>query len=152
MIELFARTDWMENEQSVLTPIHIDDSVSSLSAVLLNEAYYRALLEGRTLVDGLSVLRPSWLILFKAKAWLDLKDRSDMGEPVDSNDIKKHRNDVVRIASEMVLDECKVEGEIKGDIVRFLDKADITNELIRDLKIYGVRAEDITDRLRAIYL
>lgn len=59
MIELFARTNWMENEQSVLTPIHIDDSVSSLSAVLLNEAYYRALLEWRTLVDGLSVLKRS---------------------------------------------------------------------------------------------
>lgn len=34
----------------------------------------------------------------------------------------------------------------------FLSEADFTNELIRDLKIYGVRAEDITDRLRAIYL
>ena len=52
----------------------------------------------------------------------------------------------------MILDECKVEGEIKEDIVRFLNEADITNELIRDLKIYGVRAEDITDRLRTIYL
>lgn len=152
MIELFARTDWMGNKQSVLTPIHIDESVSSLSAILLNEAYYSALIEGKTIVDGLSVLRPSWLILFKAKAWLDLKDRIDMGEPIDSNDIKKHRNDIIRIAAEMILDECKVEGEIKEDIVRFLNEADITNELIRDLKIYGVRAEDITDRLRTIYL
>ena len=73
-------------------------------------------------------------------------------ESVDSNDIKKHRNDIIRIAAEMILDECKVEGEIKEDIVRFLNEADITNELIRDLKIYGVRAEDITDRLRTIYL
>ena len=152
MIELFARTDWMGNKQPVLTPIHIDESVSSLSAILLNEAYYSALIEGKTIVDGLSVLRPSWLILFKAKAWLDLKDRIDMGEPIDSNDIKKHRNEIIRSAAEMILDECKVEGEIKEDIVRFLNEADITNELIRDLKIYGVRAEDITDRLRTIYL
>jgi len=76
----------------------------------------------------------------------------DMVLIVDSNDIKKHRNDIIRIAAEMILDECKVESEIKEDMIRFLSEADITNELIRDLKIYGVRAEDITDRLRAIYL
>ena len=152
MIELFSRTEWADDEETVLTPIHIDDSVSSLSAILLNEAYYKALLEGKAVVNGLSVLRPSWLILFKAKAWLDLKDRYDMGEHVDPNDIKKHRNDIVRITAEMVLDECKVEGKIREDIIRFLTEANITNELIHDLKIYGVKAGDITDRLRAIYL
>ena len=152
MIELFARTEWMQDEQAVLTPIHIDDSVSSLSAILLNEAYYRALLEGKTIVDGLSVLRPSWLILFKAKAWLDLKDKSDKGEHVDPSDNKKHRNDIVRIAVEMVLDECKAEGEIREDIIRFLSEVDITDELIRDLKLYGVKPDDIINRLRMTYL
>ncbi len=152
MIELFARTEWMQDEQAVLTPIHIDDSVSSLSAILLNEAYYRALLEGKTIVDGLSVLRPSWLILFKAKAWLDLKDKSDKGEHVDPSDNKKHRNDIVRIAVEMVLDECKAEGEIREDIIRFMSEVDITDELIRDLKLYGVKPDDIINRLRMTYL
>ena len=152
MIELFARTEWMQDEQAVLTPIHIDDSVSSLSAILLNEAYYRAVLEGKTIVDGLSVLRPSWLILFKAKAWLDLKDKSDKGEHVDPSDNKKHRNDIVRIAVEMVLDECKAEGEIREDIIRFMSEVDITDELIRDLKLYGVKPDDIINRLRMTYL
>ena len=152
MLELFARTEWMEDAETVFTPIHIDDSVSSLSAILLNEAYYKALLEGKTIVDGLSVLRPSWLILFKAKAWLDLKDRIDRGEHVDPSDVKKHRNDIVRIATEMVLDECKVEGEIRNDMVRFLTETDITDTLIRDLKIYGLKAVDITNRLKATYL
>ena len=152
MIELFARTEWMQDEQAVLTTIHIDDSVSSLSAILLNEAYYRALLEGKTIVDGLSVLRPSWLILFKAKAWLDLKDKSDKGEHVDPSDNKKHRNDIVRIAVEMVLDECKAEGEIREDIIRFMSEVDITDELIRDLKLYGVKPDDIINRLRMTYL
>ena len=152
MIELFARTEWMQDEQAVLTPIHIDDSVSSLSAILLNEAYYRALLEGKTIVDGLSVLRPSLLILFKEIAWLDLKDKSDKGEHVDPSDNKKHRNDIVRIAVEMVLDECKAEGEIREDIIRFMSEVDITDELIRDLKLYGVKPDDIINRLRMTYL
>ena len=52
-----------------ITPIHIDDTVSSLSAILLNDDYYKVLLEGKVNVKGLSVLRPECLILFKAKAY-----------------------------------------------------------------------------------
>ena len=152
MIELFARTEWAGTDDIALIPIHIDDSISSLSAILLNEDYYNALLEGTTVVDGLSVLKPSWLILFKAKAWLDLTDRYNCGEHVDISDIKKHRNDIARIATEMVLEECKTDGEIKADIIRFLNEVDITDELVHDLKITEIKADEIIDRLRMIYL
>lgn len=151
MIELFARTDW-HDETADLTPIHIDDDVSSLSAILLNDAYYKLLLEGRTVVDDLSVLRPSWLILFKAKAWLDLRDRNESGEHISQDNINKHRNDIARIAAEMVLDECTTAGEVRKDIARFLDETDINDSLLRDLKLYGVKANEIKDRLRAVYL
>lgn len=70
MLELFARTEWLLTDE-MLTPIHIDDSVSSLSAILLNEEYYKILLIGRTVIDGISILKPTYLIPFKAKAWLD---------------------------------------------------------------------------------
>ena len=62
-----------------LTPIHIDDEVSSLSAILLNEDYYAVLLAGKEVVSELSVLRPEYLLLFKAKAYLDLKERKENG-------------------------------------------------------------------------
>ena len=39
MIELFARTDFKLKEMNGLTPIHIDDEVSSLSAILLNHLW-----------------------------------------------------------------------------------------------------------------
>ena len=68
---LFSRTGYVLESGSELTLIHIDDSVSSLSAILLNDAYYRSLLQGRDVIDDFSVLRPTWLIPFKAKAWLD---------------------------------------------------------------------------------
>ena len=119
---------------------------------MLNDAYYKLLLEGRTVVDGLSILRPSWLILFKAKAWLDLKDRNEKGERISQGDINKHRNDIARIAAEMVLDECKTKGEVRTDITRFLDETDINDSLLHDLKIYGTKANEIKDRLRTIYL
>lgn len=59
MIELFARTEYILKNDDALTPIHLDDSVSSLSAILLNNSYYEALLQVRDIIDGLSILKPS---------------------------------------------------------------------------------------------
>ena len=100
MIEIFSRNpDFIILEDdTVLTPLLIDDEISSLSAILLNEAYYELLKTGQKMVDGIPVLSPTCLILFKAKAWLDLKERKLNGDQVDSKNIKKHKNDVFRLA------------------------------------------------------
>ena len=55
MIELFSRAEWELQPESTLAPIYIDESVSSLSAILLDDDYYKLLLEGRNVVDGISV-------------------------------------------------------------------------------------------------
>lgn len=81
MIELFARTEWVIGDEPLI-PVHIDDSVSSLSAILLNEEYYETLLLGRDVIDGISILKPTYLIPFKAKAWLDLKTKKNKGWPL----------------------------------------------------------------------
>ncbi|WP_195599772.1 hypothetical protein [Longibaculum muris] len=78
-----------------IVPIHIDNSISSLSAILLNESYYNFLINGTGVIDGMSVLNAEHIIPFKAKAWLDLTERKANGEHVDSRDIKKHKNDVL---------------------------------------------------------
>ena len=65
MIELFCRSDFKLKNAKGITPIHIDDEVSSLSAILLNDDYYKALLNGKEVRNGLSVLRPEYIILFK---------------------------------------------------------------------------------------
>lgn len=63
MLELFARTNLeLADAGSGLAPIHIDDKVSSLSAILLDEDYYRLLVDNRTLVDGVAVLSVEGLI------------------------------------------------------------------------------------------
>ena len=100
MIDIFSRNpDFiiLEND-TVLTPLLVDDEISSLSAILLNEAYYELLKTGQKMVDGIPVLSPTCLIPFKAKAWLDLKERKLNGDQVDSKNIKKHKNDVFRLA------------------------------------------------------
>ena len=58
MIEIFSRNpDFIILEDdAVLTPLPIDDEISSLSAILLNEAYYELLKTGQMMVDGIPVL------------------------------------------------------------------------------------------------
>lgn len=99
MIELFAKSqEWFEGyvEKNVV-PIHVDDEVSSLSAILLDDDYYFLLTEGADVIDGVSFLKTEYLIPFKAKAWIDLKQRKDSGEKIDSKDIRKHKNDIIRL-------------------------------------------------------
>lgn len=81
MLELFARTDVdLRDAESGLMPIHIDDEVSSLSAILLDEEYYRLLVENRTSAGGVAVLSGRGAVPFKAKAWLDLSARRAGGQ------------------------------------------------------------------------
>lgn len=152
MIELFARTDFLTEGAAEVTPLHIDDNVYSLSAILLNEAYYQTLLSGRDIIDGFSVLKPSWLIPFKAKAWLDLNQRAASGMHVDSRDLKKHRNDIIRLAAEFVLERCDLPDEVKVDMRQFVENMNLTDAELKSLRIRGVRAEDIRQLLTDTYL
>lgn len=131
-----------------LPPIHIDDSVSSLSAILLNDAYYQALMDGRENMRGISVLKPEWIIPFKAKAWRDLREKKD----VDSSDIKKHRNDIIRIVSDMVLQKCILPDEVRKDMEKFIEQFDVTESELKNLKIRGTKPEDIKRVLQTTYL
>ena len=153
MIELFARTDFKLKEMNGLTPIHIDDEVSSLSAILLNEDYYSLLLSGKVVVQELSVLRPEYLLLFKAKAFLDLSARKANGEHVDSRDIKKHKNDILRIAMEFVLEKTdalpeNVHTDMK-DCIEKLEEEPFDKNL---LKTYGLANGEVVARLQQLYL
>ncbi|MGL4484252.1 MAG: hypothetical protein ACRCUS_04820 [Anaerovoracaceae bacterium] len=78
-------------------PVAVSYDVSSLSAILLDEDYYSFLLEGRISKEGISLLSAPYIIPFKMKAWLDLSNRKEKGEKINSDDIKKHKNDVFRL-------------------------------------------------------
>lgn len=70
MIELFTRKDINIKlpENAVLTPLPIDDDISSLSAILLDDNYYEFLKQGSRVVNDISILGAEYLIPFKAKA------------------------------------------------------------------------------------
>ena len=153
MIELFCRSNFELREMTGITPIHIDDEVSSLSAILLNDDYYRILLEGKVVRNGLSVLRPEYLILFKAKAFLDLKQRKDRGETVDSKNISKHKKDILRIAAELVLESIGGLPEaVETDIRAFIDLLAQDPFDSNSLKTYGLNNEEVVEVLHRVFI
>lgn len=101
MIELFSRRpDFkLHSEDAHLTPLPISEEVSSLSAIMLDNDYYQLMLNGRRTVQGVSVLGAEYLVLFKAKAWLDLTEKKAAGQHVNDRDLRKHRGDVFRLYS-----------------------------------------------------
>ena len=153
MIELFCRKSFSLKKLSQLTPIHVDDTISSLSAILLDEDYYKLLKDGKTIVDGLSILRPEYLILFKAKAYLDLSKRLLNGEHVDSNDIKKHKKDILRISVELVLKPINnLPFPIYQDIRSFINSLG-TNPFDRNLlDNYNISNQEIIEMLRRTFI
>lgn len=152
MIELFARIDFELKEMDGLTPIHIDDEISSLSAILLSEDYYNVLLAGKAIIQNLSILRPEYLILFKAKAYLDLSDRKENGENVDSRDICKHKNDILRITVEFVLENVNtLPITVKNDMEQFIHRLELEPFDAGLLKNYGVTNGELLDNFKKLY-
>lgn len=102
MLELFSRIpDGLTFvSPGHLTPIPVDEQVSSLSAILLDEAYYQFVLSGRHNRHGM----PSWvgedrLIPLKAVAWMEMNERVHQGEVIDSKKINKHLDDIVQLTA-----------------------------------------------------
>lgn len=154
MLELFARTDVdLCDAESGLAPIHIDDEASSLSAILLDEEYYRLLIDNRTSADGIAILSVEGLIPFKAKAWLDLSARRADGQTVDEKSARKHRNDICRLAVLLTGGERPAMSEaIRADMQRFIEAYESDPVDPKALKISGVGAKQIVETLRSVYL
>lgn len=98
---------------------------SSLSAILLDDHYCRFMREGRTTVDGITVLDPVHLVPFKAKAYVDLSTRMARGEHVDTRDLRKHKKDVFRLM-QLFAPEASAElpDPIRNDMAEFVAMAE----------------------------
>ncbi|MGE4564855.1 MAG: hypothetical protein AB7F32_08290 [Victivallaceae bacterium] len=124
MLELFSRQpDFAISPESGLTPIPLDDEVSSLSAILLDDGYYDFIREHRVEIGGLPLLAMEALIVLKAKAWLDLSDRRARGEAVDARNIKTHKNDICRLFAALPeIARVRLPSAIEPEIRLFLNR------------------------------
>jgi len=154
MLELFCRAPAGINlaDGSHLTPIPIDDAAASLSAILLDDIYYDFILAGRKEVDGLPWIGEDRLIPLKASAWLDLGLRQAKGEPVDSKNIRKHANDVLRLSQLLAPDvRIAIAPRIAQDLNRFLDGLEADSSIDpKSIRINGSIAE-IVERIALAY-
>ncbi|HPQ70614.1 MAG TPA: hypothetical protein PKW95_15930 [bacterium] len=154
MLELFTRRpDVLDLADGAhLTPIPMEEEVSSLSAILMDDDYYQFIQAGRKNADGLSYLGPEHLLPLKAHAWLDMAARKAEGQSIDSTAVKKHKNDVFRLY-QIVDPEFagEVPEKVRSDLREFVER--MRDEKI-DLKALGLRGENrdsILEEIRRIY-
>jgi len=155
MLELFARKPDMLDlaEGAHLTPIPVDEEISRLSAILMNDAYYAFLHSGKRTIEGIPIVGPEHLIPLKARVWLDLTGRKEAGEAVDAKSIAKHKNDVFRLYR--VIDpafKTDIPKDIRDDMGAFLDA--MRSEPV-DLKNLGIKdqgLDSILGELRRLYV
>ncbi|MGN1026134.1 MAG: hypothetical protein ACI4P4_06990 [Faecousia sp.] len=149
MIELFSRTPGIRLlPEAHLTPVPIADDISSLSAILLNDAYYDFLLQGRRIVDGLSVLDEKYLIPFKAKAWCELTAHRKNGKEGNSRHIRKHYRDVYHLLMLLAPRErVALPEQLKADMQSFISGIQ-QSELTSD----DIDNDLLCKRLKEIYL
>ena len=143
MIELFSRQieGTILTDDAILTPIPLEDDISSLSAILLDSDYYSLLKSGIRVIDGLPILGAEHLIPFKAKAWLDLTDRKAKGGQIDSKHIKKHLNDVITL-SDLLQPEKRVDlpESVRSDLIKFMAaNSGVSVKLARVATVYAMR-------------
>ena len=123
-LELFARNPDLLDlaDDSHLTPIPVDEDLLSLSAILMYEDYYNVTIEYSLVEGSLHYADTKTLICLKAKAFLDLRARKEKGEQVDERNIRKHKNDVIRLAALLTAeDELTLPGPIKTDMQDFIE-------------------------------
>lgn len=154
MIELFSRKpDAMKlPEGAKLTSVPVEEDAVSLSAILLEEGYYEALQNAKREMDGVTIIDETLLIPFKARAFLDLSERKEQSEKIDSKNIKKHRNDVFRLAQLLPRDaDIEIPDPIRDDLRRFLELAEADEKL--DPKAFDVplTREEAVALLRSAY-
>lgn len=152
MLELFSRAPEGLPESAGLTRISMEGEVSSLSAILLDEDYYRLIHDSRIEAGGLPCAPPHCLIPLKARAWLDLSERKAGGEQVDSKSIRKHKNDVFRLYR--ILDPDTVmplPKSVLADLEEFLTRMETEGIDLKAMGSPGRKLPEVLEDMRRVF-
>lgn len=121
MIELLSRFCELPGmpEDIRIEPIPMDEDVSSLSAIVLDDVYYEYTIAHSKINNEIRHADIQALIALKTHAYLNLLEERANGREVNTKDIKKHRNDVLKCMLELTEDEIIVPQAIKYRIDKF---------------------------------
>lgn len=100
-IELLSRHSDLLGEPSGyhIEPIPDEDEHQSLSAIMMNDDLYQFTLAHSHVRDGIRLADTLALIALKCTAYLNLIAEKAAGRHVNSDDIKKHRGDVLKLVA-----------------------------------------------------
>ena len=150
-VELFSKEpDTLDlPEDAHLTPIVIDEGLSNLSAILMDEDYYQFTIANSLLENEIRRATKEALICLKAKAYLENKRLKAEGKDIKKENIVKHKNDVFRLAFLLApADIITMPESIKVDMKNFMD--DIMNEL-PDAAIFKVMETGVAINVQALF-
>lgn len=157
-LELFTRNPDLLDlaEHTHLTPIPVDADLSSLSAILMNDDYYHFTIDTSEIVSGLHYALPTTLICLKAKAYLELSYRKQLGDKVNSRDIKKHRNDIFRMATILAnRDKVVLPETIAKDMTSFLSDFEAyrpdLRSVLKNMGMGNLRSEDLIEQINSTF-
>lgn len=153
-IEHFARHPnfELEDETSWVTPLPFNETVSSPSAIILDDGYYEFIKSNATIVDGVPILSALHIIPLKMRAHVDNKRLHDEGVFISEKVLRKHRSDVFELSGLLSLDSrMPLSGGIREDAEAFLAdfKEYASGETNRKRK---ASLNDSLEFLRKVYL
>ena len=129
-LELFSRNPNLLgfDEAAHLTPIPVEEGLTSLSAILLDDAYYQFIIEHSEVEDNLHLAKKEAVICLKAKAFLDMTKLKAEGVKIDKKKIRKHHTDIFRLALTLDIgDSFELPQMLKTDLLKYI------NEIANDL-------------------
>ena len=153
MIELFATagSDIKLFEGQHIIPISSSDGAESLSAILLDDEYFSIIKKNGVDNDGIYILNYLGLIPFKAKAYLEIKERGE-----DSRSWKKHRGDIINLAVNFLSTDQREEltGKVRDHFVEFMKQLEdeLTTDIINGACKQNVPAQNVVDILKKTFL
>ena len=153
-VELFSRNPGLVNfpEDAHITPVPVDEDLSSLSDILMDDDYYNFTIAHSRLEYGVHIANIESLICLKCKAYLEMLGRKDNGEQVDGRHIAKHKKDVFRLAAMLSpADIHTVPDTLKKDIDGFCGsvKDELPNaDFFKSAGLKDVTAEQLLKQLK----
>lgn len=123
-VELLSRKpDLIElPEDIVIGPIPVGEELSSLSAIMLNDEYYHFTIANSITLDGVHIANNVALIPLKAKAYINLRQAKADEQFINSGDITKHKNDVIRLGLTLAPEtRLSLPDAICEDLIHFFD-------------------------------
>jgi hypothetical protein len=153
MIELFAtaESEFELFAKQHIIPITSSDEIEPLSAILLDDDYYTIIKNNGVERDGIYILNELALIPFKAKAYLEIKERGE-----DSKNWKKHRGDIINLTVTLLTEESSeiLVGRVRGHFIEFIEQLEVelTPDIIKGACSQKVQKETILDLLKNTFI